>query len=132
MSSATIQNQHNNTYQRGRKNCTYCELHNLECITTKPPATVPSLGISIKQVTHNRCIREQIMLVLLFASFPFCGICITDFTFILIGPGYQIPVSHLIICTCSLLIIACSYITLWLHSAPRAAMSKYILSKNRK
>lgn len=130
MTTAITQHQPANTHPIAKTICTRCDELDLECIKPGRITKKVLLKLSAKHFAHNNCLRRQIMLTLLFTAFPLCGICITDLTFILMTPTYVIPVLHIVICAFLLLVILCSYLMLLLHSIPRSATSRYVMSES--
>jgi hypothetical protein len=130
MDTAINQHQDTNTQPTHKSVCTRCDQLDLECIRPGRITKKILLKLSAKHLAHSNCLRRQIMLTLIFTAFPLCGICITDLTFILMAPVYVIPMLHVVICSFLLLIIICSYIILLLHSIPRSATSRYLMSES--
>ena len=116
--ASAISTEKTGNYPRAEKTCTYCQSHHVECIPPGPTAIKLLSILPLKKVAKSGCIRQQVTLTLLFASFPFCGICITDLTFALMGPGYYIPTTHLVVCFFLSLIIIYSFIKLLIHPQP--------------
>lgn len=129
MDTAITQHQPANTRPITKTVCTRCDELDLECIKPGRITKKILLKLSTKHFANSNCLRRQIMLTLLFTAFPLCGICITDLTFILITPAYVIPVLHIVVCAFLLSVIIGSYLILLLHSIPRSATSRYIMSE---
>ncbi|WCT13884.1 hypothetical protein [Mucilaginibacter jinjuensis] len=130
MDTAITQHQSVNNPSINKAVCTRCDELDLECIKPGRITKKLLLKLSPKHFAPINCLRRQIMLTLLFTAFPLCGICITDLTFILITPAYVIPILHIIICAFLLSVIICSYLILLLHSIPRSAASRYLMSES--
>jgi len=119
----TVVTQHQHTRPFSKTLCTRCEELDLQCIEPGRFTKKLLLMLSAKHLANSKCLRLQIILMLIFTAFPLCGIFITDLTFILIAPDYAIPVLHMVICAILFLAIVSSYILLLLHSIPRSAIS---------
>ncbi len=130
MDTLITHHQPTNTHPINKTACTRCDELDVECIKPSRITKKLLLMLSAKHLAHSNCLRRQIMLTLLFTAFPLCGICITDLTFILMAPSYVIPILHIVICAFLLSVIICAYIILLLHSIPRSATSKYMMSES--
>ncbi|MFD1258720.1 hypothetical protein ACFQ3S_18075 [Mucilaginibacter terrae] len=96
--------------------CKYCNPTGINCIA--PPAfSKKMLGIKIV----GACLREQILLVQIFASFPLFGLLLPNVILYFTTPVYLVPAAELVVCLCSITVIGLTLAIQLLYSTTRFA-----------